>query len=64
MSEDVLLNVVGVALGSGVMAEVTRRIIPGTKYDSVVVNILGMISKILTVGLTSFLKGDGRLKPQ
>ncbi len=60
MSEVEILQAVGIALGSGVAAEILRRLIPGTKHDSTAVKILGVVSKILTLGLSSKLKGDGR----
>ena len=63
MDNSDLITAVAVALGSGVAAEIVRRIIPGTKHDSKAVAWLGTISKILTLGGTSFLKGDGKLKP-
>lgn len=62
MSEIELMRAVGVALGTGLAAEVARRVIPGTKYDSTGLRVLWFVSQILTLGVTSFFPGDGRRK--
>lgn len=62
MSDAELLMALATALGTGVAAEILRRIVPGTKHDSGAVWILGLVSNLLTVGVMSFLPGDGRKK--
>lgn len=62
MSEMEILQAAGVVLGSGVAAEVLRLLIPGTKHDSKAVRVLRVVSKVLTLGLTSMVRSNGRQK--
>ncbi len=62
MSEMEILQAVGMALGTGVAAEIIRRVIPGTRHDSTAVRVLGIVSRVLTLGASSKIKGDGRPK--
>jgi len=62
MDDAELINVIVAAISSGVAAEILRRVIPGTKNDSKAVRVLGIVSKVLTLGTTAIVKGDGRLK--
>ncbi len=62
MTDMDILLAVGAAVGSGVAAEFMRLLIPGTKHDSKAVKILGVLSKLLTLGATAAIKTDGRRK--
>lgn len=53
---------IGMFLGTGVAAEIAKRIVPGTKHDSTAVQWLGVVSKVMTLGMSRVIPGEGRLK--
>ena len=45
------------------LAEIAKRLIPGTKDDTIIVKVLDMVSKVLTLGGVKLLpKQDGVTK--
>jgi hypothetical protein len=60
-NQDLLLLIWGSILA---IAEVLKRVIPGTKDDTIIIKVLDMTGKIFTLGATSLLpKQAGAAKP-
>lgn len=59
----IMANAETIALGWGAivaLAELAKRLIPGTKDDTVIVKVLDMVAKVLTLGGVTLLpKQDG-----
>lgn len=66
MLEWVTANAETIAMSWGAivaLAEVAKRLIPGTKDDTVIVKVLDLVSKVLTLGGVKLLpKQDGVTK--